>query len=306
MRFGVAGTAHWSRSVHVPALLATPGVELVGVYGRNPQHAGELAARHGLRAHGEFEALLDAVDAVSIAVPPEAQPGLALAALRRGKHVLLEKPLALTVAEADALREAAGGHCAALVFFMRRFVPEIEQALRLAAGRTWTQASARMHSSALSTDTPYRNSVWRQADAAVLWDIAPHILSLLLPVLGPVVEVTARLDAERTVHLHTVHAGGARAESSMTLRAPAGRTARAIVFGSGAERMTLPDPEFSFVQAFRAAATELVALSRAGNPAHRCDLDFAAAMTRVLAAAARSLADGTAVAPEPAPATQAA
>ena len=298
-RFGVVGTAHWARTVHVPGLLATPGVELVGITGRDPEKVRMIAGEHGLRAFPDLDAMLEGVDAVSFAVPPDAQPDLACRAAARGKHLLLEKPLALSLSGAQTIRAAAAGRVAGVVFFMRRFVPEIEAAIRQAARSSWDHARVVVHSSALSSATPYTDSAWRQAEGAVLWDIAPHVLSVLVPVLGPVVRVRARREAGGIVLLHTTHKGGAVAEASMTLHASPGGKRSMYEFGAAGRTLTLPDPVLDQKAIFSRAAAELLDLIATGTHDHRCDIGFAFQVSTVLEAAAQSIANGCEVAVGP-------
>jgi predicted dehydrogenase len=79
------------------------------------------------------------VDAVAFSLPPDAQPGLAVRAARAGRHLLLEKPVALSVAAADAVAGAvAEAGVASVVFFTQRFEPEVRAWLaRTAAGGPW-------------------------------------------------------------------------------------------------------------------------------------------------------------------------
>ena len=97
VRFGVAGTAYWAREVHVRGLKARSDVELVGIWGRNGEATRTLQTRRNPMLRHVRE-MLAAVDAVSIPVAPEAQPALAGTAAEAGKHLLLEKPLGLSVA----------------------------------------------------------------------------------------------------------------------------------------------------------------------------------------------------------------
>ncbi|MEO8136315.1 MAG: Gfo/Idh/MocA family oxidoreductase [Betaproteobacteria bacterium] len=295
IRFGVVGTAHWARAVHVPGLIATPGVELIGVAGRNPDKVRDIAQAHGIRAFSDFGAMLDRVDAVSLAVPPDAQPALACNAAEQGRHLLLEKPLAMTLAGARAIRDSAMGKVSSIVFFMRRFVPEIERAIAATAATDWKHARVRMHTCALSTRTPYTDSVWRQADRAALWDIGPHVLSILIPVLGPVERISARLGPDRLVILSTVHARGAHAESSMTLHASAESAVRDFTFAAHDRSMTLVEPTYDYRQAFVNAATELLSLIATGTHTHRCDAEFGYQVARTLNAAERSIRSGETV-----------
>src|SRR6185437_15750502 len=130
LRFGVVGTAFWARDVHLPGLLRAKDAEVVGIWGRTAAPAQAIAAEHGIRAFPRFADLLGAVDAVAMAVPPEAQAELGLAAAKAGKHLILEKPVAMRPEAADAIADALTAcRRAGLVFFTRRFVPEITAAI---------------------------------------------------------------------------------------------------------------------------------------------------------------------------------
>ena len=106
MRFGLVGTGPWATMAHGPGLLAASNVELVGVWGRSLEKAEALAASLGVTAYGDYDALLADVDAVAFAVPPDIQAEMAMTAARAGKHLLLDKPIAVDVEDARALRDA--------------------------------------------------------------------------------------------------------------------------------------------------------------------------------------------------------
>ena len=83
----------------------------MGVVDTRPDRAAQIAAELGVRTWDDRDALLDVVDAVTVVVPTPAHFAVAKAALQRGKHVLIEKPLTTTIAEADelvALAESKG------------------------------------------------------------------------------------------------------------------------------------------------------------------------------------------------------
>ena len=112
MRFGVLGTGFWARDVHAAALAAHPDAELVGVWGRDLAKAKAVGAEFDVAGYADVDELLAQVDAVAIALPPDVQAPLAERAAAAGKHLLLEKPIALDVADADrvvdAVRRARG------------------------------------------------------------------------------------------------------------------------------------------------------------------------------------------------------
>ena len=105
LRIGVAGAGHFGR-FHTLKVAASQRATLSGVYDRDPVRAAIVAKEVGACALG-FSELLAASDAIIVAAPAEAHFELAGAALRAGKHVLVEKPIAATLEEADALAALA-------------------------------------------------------------------------------------------------------------------------------------------------------------------------------------------------------
>jgi predicted dehydrogenase len=87
---------------HTRILRDVPGARLIGFHDANPERAAKVSAELGVAALG-MEALLDQVDAVSIAVPTPYHHKVAAPALERGLHVMIEKPIATTLEEADDL-----------------------------------------------------------------------------------------------------------------------------------------------------------------------------------------------------------
>jgi predicted dehydrogenase len=123
LRAAVLGVGYLGQ-FHADKLASTPGVELAAVVDADPGRAKAIAAKHGCAAHTEARAILGAVDLVSIAVPTAQHHAVALPFLEAGVHVLVEKPIATTLAEADALIAAArkGGALFA-VGHLQRFNP---------------------------------------------------------------------------------------------------------------------------------------------------------------------------------------
>lgn len=108
LRAGVVGTGSLGYH-HARILASTPGVELVGVYDLRREAAEKAAADHGCRAFASLEALADAIDAAVVAVPTVAHAEVGVPLLERGLHVLVEKPMAASLADADRLLAAAAG-----------------------------------------------------------------------------------------------------------------------------------------------------------------------------------------------------
>jgi predicted dehydrogenase len=123
LRAAVLGVGYLGQ-FHAEKLAATPGVTLVAVADRDAARAKAVAAKHGCKALGDARELAGAVDLVSIAVPTEQHHAAALPLLEAGVHVLVEKPIATTLAQADAMIAAAKKSRALLaVGHLQRFNP---------------------------------------------------------------------------------------------------------------------------------------------------------------------------------------
>ncbi len=289
MRFAVLGTGHWARTVHAAALAAHPTAELAGIWGRDAQKAADVGAEFDVPGTDDLAALLDRVDAVAVAVPPDVQVALAEQAAAAGRHLLLEKPIGLSTADADRVVTAVrSAGVASVVFFTFRFQAATTTWLAQ-AGRTRLAGGAASWLGALA-GSPF-DSAWRREHGA-LWDIGPHALSLLLPTLGPVVSVQAGAGAGDTVHLVLQHATPGVA-STLTLShtvAPMSTGIEFFVHGDAGRLVLLPDTE-SPVESFAAAVDELEATVVTGGT-HPCDVGFARSVVAVLATAARALQSG--------------
>jgi predicted dehydrogenase len=112
MRLGVIGCGNISLKHHLPAVQAEPGVEVVAAADATPVRLAMFGAGAGLDASACFADAAGVlarpdVDAVLVATPPRYRPPIVLAALAAGKHVLSEKPIALTPVEGWAMARAA-------------------------------------------------------------------------------------------------------------------------------------------------------------------------------------------------------
>jgi predicted dehydrogenase len=289
MRFGVLGTGFWAEEVHAASLAGHPTAELVGVWGRDLSKAKALGAHFDVPGFGDVDDLLSQVDAVTIALPPDVQAPLAARAAAAGKHLLLEKPIALDVAGADRVADAVrDAGVASVVFFTFRFQAATSTWLTQAA-RTRLAGGAGSWLSSLA-GSPFDSSPWRKEHGA-LWDIGPHALSVLVPALGPVTAVQAGAGLRDTVHLVLTHESGVA--STVTLShtvAPLSTGIEFFVHGDAGRLVLLPDTE-SATEAFSVAVDELTVAALTGG-AHPCDAVFGRDVVAVLAAAARALASG--------------
>jgi predicted dehydrogenase len=222
IRFAVLGCGWWAEKTHLPGLATHPDVEIVGVWARNAARAQRVGSIFGVTGTDDLAALLARADAVAVAVPPDVQPALAMAAASAGCHLLLEKPLALTVPAAEEVAAAVERTGVAQVSFLtRRFVPDLVAELAaIAAGDPCQHVRVRFLSGALLPNSPYTDCAWR-IERGALWDLGPHALSVLLPALGPVGEIVSCHEKDRTVTLRLRHVNGARSETMLSLHTPA-------------------------------------------------------------------------------------
>ncbi|MFE3637311.1 Gfo/Idh/MocA family protein [Streptomyces cellostaticus] len=294
MRIGLLGTGPWARAAHAPALAGHPGLDFAGVWGRRPEATTELAARYGVRAYDDVDALLDDVDAVAMALPPSAQAELAVRAARAGRHLLLDKPLAAGAAEGRAVVEAVErAQVASVVFFTARFQKEPEAWIEeQAATAGWFTARAQWLGAVFTGDSPFAHSPWRREKGA-LWDVGPHALSLLLPVLGDVRQVAAAAHGPAdTVHLVLDHAAGASSTLTLSLTAPPAAAGADLELRGEAGTAVLPRSSEGAVPALSRAADALLTAARTGRP-HPCDATFGLRVTEILAMAEARLAGRT-------------
>ena len=289
LRFGLVGTGYWGRIAHAPALASTEGIELAAVWGRDPRAAAALAAEYQATPYEEIEAMLAAVDGVAFAVPPDVQAPIAAAAARAGKHLLLEKPVAISESEADDLVEAvAEGQVASVVFFILRFRAEIRQWLADVTARSgWHGGLTSWFGSSLLESSPF-NTPWRQ-DKGALWDLAPHVIALLWAALGPVTSVTADAGPADVSHLILHHQDGA--SSTVTVSQNGGEAAAGFeaYLWSDSGRSVVPRLAPDPVPPLRTALAELAGNIRSGRTGHPCDVGFGRDVGHVVAEAQRQI-----------------
>jgi predicted dehydrogenase len=238
--------------------------------------------------------MLANVDAVAIAVPPDAQAEFAVRAAQRGCHLLLDKPLALDVSGADrVVRAVEEAGVRAAVFFTMRYTDNVATWLDGLDTEGWYAGRVRIYTSIYQPGSPYAESVWRQQKGA-LWDIGPHALSVALPVLGPVDAVIAQRGLGDAVDVGVHHASGATSVLSLSLTAPAGARGEEWQFFGAAGAVAKPAASGSALDAFVACADDLLAAVRDGREP-RCTVQFAREVGGILAAAETAMAGGTPV-----------
>lgn len=168
LRLGVIGVGHLGQH-HARILAQLPGVDLVAVVDTNAERAEAIAAETGSRAETHAWALLTGVDAVTVAVPTAAHHHVALPFLEQGVPVLVEKPIAASLAEADAMIAAAASARTTLaVGHTERYNPAVITAAPLITAPRFVE----VHRLAKFPG--------RSLDIDVIFDVMIHDLDVLL------------------------------------------------------------------------------------------------------------------------------
>ena len=180
MRIGVVGAGGLGYH-HVRILRDMPEVSLAGFVESRPERAAQVSAELGVRAYPTLDALLDDVEALTVVVPTPEHFAVASAAIAHGKHLLIEKPITVTLEEADALVSAAER---AGVVVQTGHVERFNRAVR--AALPYVSAPRFVESDRLAPFNP------RGSEVAVVLDLMIHDIDLVRVVVGgPVTEVHA-------------------------------------------------------------------------------------------------------------------
>jgi predicted dehydrogenase len=202
LRFGVIGAGAFAEACHVPGLLSHPRAEVAAICGRRMERARELAGRFGIPevdAGPEELCAREDLDGVAICTPNAAHRGQALLAFAHGKHVFCEKPLGLSVAEAEEMTRAAeaSGRLHQVAFTYRYLHGVEELRRRVRAGDVGEPYLFRAHHEYWDGLRPGATLGWRElrapAGGGVLYDSGSHFFDLARFVLGPIAAVKAVL-----------------------------------------------------------------------------------------------------------------
>jgi predicted dehydrogenase len=176
LRTAVIGVGYLGR-FHAQKYAQLEGSRLVGVVDANSEAAAKVGAELGVPATSDYRTLLDSVDAVSLAVPTPLHHSIGCELLDRGIHLLIEKPIATTVAEARELVDLARRRgCVLQVGHLERFNP----AIVAAADRLKTPRFVESHRLA-----PFKQ---RGTDVSVVLDLMIHDIDLIQELVGTPIE----------------------------------------------------------------------------------------------------------------------
>ena len=180
LNVGVIGVGHLG-SLHAKMYAEISSVKLVGVYDSDPQRAEKTAVEFGIKAFSALDDLLSQVEAVSIATPTQSHYDVAMQVIKRGVHLLIEKPITATIEQAQALTERAETKGLKLqVGHIERFNPAI------LALEPYNITPLFIESHRLAQFNP------RGSDVAVVLDLMIHDIDLILSLVKSKV---TRIDA---------------------------------------------------------------------------------------------------------------
>lgn len=199
LRIGILGAGGIS-DTHARAARAIAGVQVVAVHGANRDKAAALAASCGATPYADLSSFLaHPMDVVAIGSPSGVHAEQATAAIRRGLHVLVEKPLDISTARIDAVIAAADDAGVKVgVFFQDRLTPDlVAMKAALDAGVLGTPLFASGRVKWYRPPEYYAASrwrgTWRLDGGGVLMNQAIHTVDTLLWLLGPAARVTGRV-----------------------------------------------------------------------------------------------------------------
>jgi predicted dehydrogenase len=195
VKTAIVGAGFVSRC-HVAALQSL-GVPIVGIVGLVREHAEALAASCGAIAFDRLDDVIGKVNTVHICTPPTARLELALSAIGAGKHVFIEKPMAVDIRHAEAMFRAARDAGVKLaVGFNHRFRPGFQKLKSVVrSGALGEVTSAFVHRYGVAGNAGTGNE-WRQAAGSAIGmtiESLAHDFGMLLELAGDVVEVKANV-----------------------------------------------------------------------------------------------------------------
>lgn len=193
LRWGILGAARVNERL-LPAIVEASNARLVAIASRRPGAAAETLHKYapqqeGVKVYDDLDALLDApdVEAVHLPLANHEHAEWALRAIQRGKHVLIEKPMALTTGQIEAIESAAKKHQVTVMEgFMYRFHPQHARVLEIIrsgvigdvrfvrASYSFMMRPARMYRLAQGTDL----------GGGAMWDIGPYAIHTLRMCFG--------------------------------------------------------------------------------------------------------------------------
>lgn len=224
LRVGLVGCGRIAH-VHAGYLRQTPHVTFVGACDTNPESRETFTARWQVPTFADIDEMLSAAapDAAHVVTPPASHVALAVRLLDAGLHVLVEKPLALSVVEVDRMLAAAQRRQRVLTANHNRWFDPVVAAARnlLDSGRLGALVGVDVFQGAAAGEAdPAAGAHWSRAlPGGMLYNLGPHPTYLLRNFVGPVQEIQVLSDADSAGQLREVRAlvRGAAAVGSLTI-----------------------------------------------------------------------------------------
>jgi predicted dehydrogenase len=197
--FGIIGCGMIS-NFHAKAIDEIPGAKLIGCFDQVPASADRLAGATGCAAYPDIDAMLanPAIQIVTIGTPSGAHLEPAIAAARAGKHLIIEKPLEITLKRCDQIISACqkAGVVVSTIFPSRFHDTSVELKKAVERGRFGRLTLGDAYVKWFRTQQYYDSGAWRGTweldGGGALMNQAIHSVDLLLWLMGPVVEVQAQ------------------------------------------------------------------------------------------------------------------
>ena len=245
IRWGVLGTADIARGQTIPAMRTADNCELYAIAGRSLEKAQGFQREFGFeRAYGSYEELLNdpAVEAVYIPLPNDLHCAWTVRALQAGKHVLCEKPLAVSKAQAETMFRAAEENG---VFLMEAFAylhSPIVSAVKAEIDAGGIGEIRYLESAFLTTRRPDTDiRLRKETFGGAMYDLGCYALSMALWLMGrdPAAVRAAAQFSEKQIDLYTtallIYEGGAVAKLDCGMLLPDGRKDRLHIYGTKGE-----------------------------------------------------------------------
>ncbi|HKQ57114.1 MAG TPA: Gfo/Idh/MocA family oxidoreductase [Candidatus Eisenbacteria bacterium] len=254
LRVGLVGVGAAAQISHIPALLKSEGVELVALCDRDPEKAARVAAKFSIPHYAaRIDGLLadDSIDAIDICTPNFLHAPMATAALEAGKHVLCERPLARSAAEASEMVKAARKADRVLACAVQHRFRSDGQLLRTFASKGELGEIYYAKAGWLRQRTEWDSDEWRrqkrESGGGVVLDLGFPMLDLALWVMGSPKVTTV------SASVHRARKGEVEDSAAAILRLDSGATL-ALEFTWG----LLMEKDFNFLNLFGSGGAALL------------------------------------------------
>jgi predicted dehydrogenase len=259
IRLGIVG-CNYGRTVLLPAFRLDPRCQVVALAGTDPARTAELARQSGVpEAYGDWTKMIERVDVIAIATPPRAQPEIAVAALKQGKPVFVEKPMAADLAGAAAMLRQAGALPTMMDFGFTELLPWRKAKALLDSGAIGRLRHVAVNWNVENASTRLRLKNWKTSGnegGGALGNLGSHSLHYLEWFCGPLTGLSARLSGlpddpsfETNVALSLAFQSGAAGSFAMSCASYLGSGHRLEFYGEDGT-LVLANPTSDYMRGF--------------------------------------------------------